>query len=247
MPAWSPIGNRLAFLSDRSGTVDLWMSGPDQHVPLRLYQVPGTDFTQPAWSPDGERLALGSSLGIHVMDVTSGAVRHVMASQPLNVLITPAGDIVYTSDDGAGPGVRRLLEDGAERMITPVGEHELLRRVDDEGAVVTPVESPHLLLYRPFEGPEIEQIIRDDIPADAGASLKWSFDGEDFYYIVDGPKTAIRHFDPSRTDAIDVYRAEDGMIRGLSALPGSPYLVFAILRNNGIDLMLVEPLSDLPQ
>src|SRR2546423_9590827 len=55
-PSWSPDGSRLAFLSDRSGTEQVWVSGLDGEA-RQVTQFPLGVSGQPAWSPDGRHLA----------------------------------------------------------------------------------------------------------------------------------------------------------------------------------------------
>jgi hypothetical protein len=58
-PAWSPDGSRLAVVSDRDGTSDIWVMGIDGSDPVNLTQHEAKDHA-PAWSPDGEWIAFAS-------------------------------------------------------------------------------------------------------------------------------------------------------------------------------------------
>ena len=55
-PAWSPGGQRIAFVSDRSGTDDLFAIRATGGGLVRLTSGVGGE-TDPAWSPNGKRLA----------------------------------------------------------------------------------------------------------------------------------------------------------------------------------------------
>ncbi|MCC7494623.1 MAG: PD40 domain-containing protein [Fimbriimonadaceae bacterium] len=66
MPAWSPDGERLAFVSDRLGGDALWLIGIDGSGLKKV-----ADLTyEPAWSPDGRNLAayriVGQADGVYV-------------------------------------------------------------------------------------------------------------------------------------------------------------------------------------
>jgi len=58
-PGWSPDGESLVYVSQRSGNADLWIRGSDGND-IQLTDDESED-TQPAWSPDGRRIAFVSS------------------------------------------------------------------------------------------------------------------------------------------------------------------------------------------
>jgi len=61
-PAWSPLGNEIAFVSDRifpdGGTFDLYVTSIDGNVIDRLTNDLMTSDRFPSWSPDGKKIAL---------------------------------------------------------------------------------------------------------------------------------------------------------------------------------------------
>jgi Tol biopolymer transport system component len=54
---WSPDGQRIVYAAaPDGGSYDLWISALDGSAPIRLTDLPGTEFF-PAWSPDGRFIA----------------------------------------------------------------------------------------------------------------------------------------------------------------------------------------------
>ncbi|MEE2752128.1 MAG: Tol-Pal system beta propeller repeat protein TolB [Myxococcota bacterium] len=81
-PAWSPKGDRIAFVS-RDGTFDVFTTRPDGSGTIRITQHQG-DNEDPTWSPDGRYLAYSSNRtgtpqiwistadGTHQVQITDG-------------------------------------------------------------------------------------------------------------------------------------------------------------------------------
>ncbi|MDW7695978.1 amidohydrolase family protein [Flammeovirgaceae bacterium SG7u.111] len=58
-PCWSPDGNKIAFLSDRGGNIDLWEYDFSSKEFSKLADLEN-DLSFPAWSPDGKFIAFFS-------------------------------------------------------------------------------------------------------------------------------------------------------------------------------------------
>ncbi|MCP4231033.1 MAG: hypothetical protein GY771_12920 [bacterium] len=79
--AYSPYGEYVAFASDRSGNMDIWVIPATGGTAIQVTDDPGYD-QMPTWSPDGTKIAFGSSRSgsdIWVIDV-SGLVNIESAS-----------------------------------------------------------------------------------------------------------------------------------------------------------------------
>lgn len=53
-PAYSPDGKMIAFISDRSGSENLWVAKADGSDPKQLTKDKQGDFISPSWTPDGQ-------------------------------------------------------------------------------------------------------------------------------------------------------------------------------------------------
>jgi len=104
-PAWSPDGERIAFISNRSGNFDLFTMNADGSD-LRQLTTTVDDETTPAWSPDGSKIAY-----VLVKNLASGEQerRLYLISPDGNDMQELSAGVEYSSDPDWSPDGRYLL------------------------------------------------------------------------------------------------------------------------------------------
>ena len=92
-PAWSPDGERIAFVREARGNADIYVADADGQNARRLTRARGGDVT-PAWSPDGTRIAFASNRAglyrIYTMTAEGTDVRLVAAKRQRGDSFVPA-------------------------------------------------------------------------------------------------------------------------------------------------------------
>lgn len=79
-PAWSPDGGRLAYSTDRGGSLDIWVRDLAAGTDRQVTRHAGAALSA-AWSRDGKTLAFLDHTGaLHSVDVASGAIRQVFGA-----------------------------------------------------------------------------------------------------------------------------------------------------------------------
>ena len=128
MPTWSPVAQRLAFMSWRSGPPSIDILDADGKI-SRAATAGGTLNISPDWSPDGRRIVYASNAPgnaeVFILDLATRASIQLTRSPAIDTSPTfsPNGrEIAFTSDragppqiyvmDAEGLNVRRLTTDG---------------------------------------------------------------------------------------------------------------------------------------
>ena len=84
-PAYSPDGRRIAFMSARSGTQEIWVCDSDGSKAAQLTSFGGAAIYGPSWSPDSQNIALtvaqkGMKDDIYVISANGGVPRRLTAN-----------------------------------------------------------------------------------------------------------------------------------------------------------------------
>jgi Tol biopolymer transport system component/DNA-binding winged helix-turn-helix (wHTH) protein len=234
-PRFSPDGNLLAFVSDRSGDREVWVAGRDGENARQLTDMAELIVGYPRWSPDGSRIAFHASTAddtrtIYAVEVDTGATTRLF--------------------NGCCPG--GWSADGQWLYATEIGPRNQVQRIDvasgrretlfeGEGATES-ADGRYLLYSRSAEpgyfrrlvpahpgssvGPE-ERLVTDYVPSRGG--LAPVADG--FFYLgltPSGEPRAIRFYDYELREARDiVVPAPADVAYGLTASPDGRELLLA--------------------
>jgi imidazolonepropionase-like amidohydrolase/Tol biopolymer transport system component len=154
-PRFSPDGNQIVYISDRSGADNVWIANKDGSGAKQVTNEEDTTFTSPAWTPDGRYILVsrlkpkgyGTALEVWMYDVKGGSGITVVQTKAsdnsrgqvgMGAVASPDGHYLYYETRQAGFSenpkwqiARRDLQSGETQTIT-----------NDEGGAFRPELSP---------------------------------------------------------------------------------------------------------
>jgi Tol biopolymer transport system component len=243
-PQYSPDGKRIAFVSSRSGTPELWVSGADGSNLMQLTSLGGPLFGYLSWSPDGEQIVFHArpygQADIFVVRVAGGT--------PKRLTNHPADDLVPTfSRDGRFIYFcsNRTGEYQVWRM--PVAGGQPVQITKRGGDITMESEDGSFLYYSKFEGGlwrmpvnggEEQCIVRS-----LASSWAFTIGGNTLFYASGPPNNPHpRLYALSLTSGRSrpILGLDRWVGMGMSVTPDLRYLLYTELSQLGSDLMLVE-------
>ena len=128
-PDWSPDGGRIAFVSSRSGQLEIWICDADGSHPWQLTSLGAQCTGNPHWSPDGERVAFYANCGgdgrVYVVDAAGGTPRCLSRGEGNDIVNGWSRDgrwVYFSSErDGAWRVWRMPAGGGEVEPATPPG------------------------------------------------------------------------------------------------------------------------------
>jgi len=246
-PAWSPDGKKIAFESDRSGSLEIWACDADGSNAIPLTNFGKGAFVQPRWSPDSSRLTFSLSIEghseVYVINANGGSPKRLTSSaESENPSWSKDGRWIYFN----------------LRAVSPIPIQKILAERGSVAHVISggyaPTESPDGKFIYAIGGNNGKGMVLVRIPVEGG-EVKQVFDslrGQGNYVVVDDGIYFIPQHDPAKGYSIQFLDTVTGRIRrvvelgkypdmfDLSISPDRRLALYTQLDQCGSDLMLVE-------
>jgi Tol biopolymer transport system component len=254
LPQYSPDDRYVAFVSNRSGSSEIWRAEADGSQPTMLTTFGGPATNTPRWSPDRKQIVFESRAEgqseIYVIGVDGGSPRRLTddAADDVAPSWSRDGRSVYFGSNRSGDQQiwKMPAAGGAAVQITKHGGMTGFESVDGQ-----------VLYY--WKGGPIPGIWQ--VPVDGGSETRvhdsirihywasWTVGRDGLYFITettvdDHPRTTtllatIQYFRFTTQEITSVVTLEKPCL-GLTISPDDRFLLFAQLDQRGSDLMLVD-------
>jgi len=243
---FSPDARWIAFVSERSGAREVWLSDSSGERVRRLTSLDSSFGMYPAWSPDGGWLAFDANVGgsnedVYVTDVQSGATRPLTSAPGRDLGPTWSADgrwVHFSSDRGGTEQLWKVPLEGGEPTLSeeqwrgspgPDGVYGYFSEEEERGWSIR----RRLLAGGPIE----------DVVSQAGS---WAFavTRRGVYFTQgDGPsprRIAFLDLDSGEVTPIVDLRPGTSTGSSLSVSPDERTLIYTQCDTETADLMLVE-------
>jgi Tol biopolymer transport system component len=243
-PQFSPDGKKIAFLSERSGSEEVWVCGADGSNVVQLTSLGGPSIgSAPRWSPDSRRLTFSANIEghqeVYVVNASGGSPQRMTSS-------TYSGNPSWSKDgrwilcDATPSGIKKVPAEGGPAVPVTGAEGGWGPTESPDGKFIYYVSQPadgFSLLRVPTEGGEAQQILDSLVAAN--------------FVVVNDGIYFIPRPDPKSGYSIQFLNTTTGKIRriasiekpvggGFAVSPDRRWILYAQADQAGSDLMLVE-------
>jgi Tol biopolymer transport system component len=255
-PSYSPDGKHIAFLSNRSGFAEIWMSDADGTQPVQISNLNGSETEDPSWSPDGKMIAFDSGQssvsegsgvrGIYIVDISERIPRKLItnifdAKMPswshdgkwiYFMSRGPDGTKVYRCPATGGDAVLLAALPSTEQGLYPV------ESFDGETVYFAGSESNTLLYAVSLRNPGMKVALKE-MPTIARATFSTIAPGGIYFVAADAP-TSIRYFDFHTKHVHQIFESDKRFWHGLSVSPDGHWILYVKVDDENQDIMLVD-------
>jgi Tol biopolymer transport system component len=243
--AWSPDGKTIAFNSDRTGSMNIWLYEIESGQSRQLTTGAGGDY-QANWSPDGSRISFFSSRAgtadIWYVEVSSGKLKQLTSTDSVNVnpFYSPDGrHIAFNSDQTGRPEVWVMNSDGSdEQQLTEIGVMGHFMRWT--------VGGDRIIFRCPYRGDprtmtvDLDGIVEGLTEVVGGAHMSLSPDHSRIMDVVGHKTLWVSPLDGGKPERVFEFEDPDVRIDYPVWSPDGRWILFDRFRPRGGDIWMME-------
>ena len=251
-PQHSPDGKRIAFVSNRSGSMQIWMTGEDGLNPLQLTSMKASDTGTPNWSPDGRQIAFDSTAtgieGVYLISADGGVPQPLVVDSFVNDEPSFSHDgrwVYFTSDRSGTAEIWKVPAAGGEPVkVTSRGGHRPIEGTDGKFLYYIrfgeTASADVAGVWRiPVEGGETTLVLRQGIN-----EFFWTVSNAGIYFIEDNSAgRSLKLLDPATGHTKTVIPLEKPPYccnPNLSVSPDGRTILYSQIDAYSHDVMLAE-------
>jgi len=240
-PAYSPDGTRIAFVSDRSDSYEIWVSGSDGSNAAQLTSLGSPGTNGPQWSPGGENIAFqawpGGNSDVYVISANGGALRRLTTNLAPKQSKWPGwsrdGKWLYFSTGSTG--IWKMPASGGEAVRITPGGGDVPRESPDGKWLYYAKRHPDSLWRMSVDGGGEAKVL-DALERD------WTVGKEGIYFIAVDKQgrsnICLQEFATGKIRTIGTMERPPEF--GIAVSPDGRTILYSQVDDPGLDLMLVE-------
>jgi Tol biopolymer transport system component/DNA-binding winged helix-turn-helix (wHTH) protein len=250
-PDYSPDGKRIVYVSDRTGSLEIWLCDGDGANPIQLTNFGGPHTGTPRWSPDGRKIVFDSGVEgnqeIFIISVDGGKPRRLTSDPALDMIPSWSRDgrwIYFVSNRSGDSQVWKVPAEGGQAVqVTRQGGFEAFESADGKFIYYSKWISLPGIWRVPVEGGE-ETLILD--LQNTGHRRSWAVVEQGLYFAAaETPSSSVVEFFSFATGQVErrVAMLERSIKQGppgLTASPDGRWILYTRIDQSGSDIMLME-------
>jgi Tol biopolymer transport system component/DNA-binding winged helix-turn-helix (wHTH) protein len=243
-PQYSPDGRRIVFVSDRTGSDELWIIDSEGQQARQITSFGGPSVGSPRWSLDGRQIAFdsagGGDVGIYLVASEGGTARRI--TTPGISCVRPSwsrnGNWIYFGSNRSGVWEiwKTTPQGGSPVQVTHAGGREAFE--DPEGKFVYYSKAPPLKgIWRiPSGGGEETNVSR------FATQGRWAMGGRGLYYLK--APDQLEFLDLSTMDRVPLptpgLQIGEGVANLIAAGANDRWILLTVLIRSDSQLTLVR-------